>query len=352
MFSIGSDGTLTVAPSAPYFAAAPGGVGSAPSSPLSLATEHSGQFLFVGYESGSVPGDGAIITFQIEAQDPANPQLVPLLASESSNVPAAPITMFTNPAGTNLYVGLSSSDTGGGTAYSIDSTGNLVLLSNGGTENQKERSIAVDPLGRFFFDGWGANEGFIESAQISSANGTLALVGTAIPLGLANFPQAMLVDSFGKFLYVTVTGDQGTFVYSIDAAGNLTLSPVSPLTAFSFQIGTSVADSQGPYIYALQADGVHGFVVDPVEGDLFPLPVAPFSGTSLGTGGIAISGSQVQAVTGAVAQLFPPSQDFGNEGVQSSVTKPMSLTNIGSESFSLKGVSISGANAGDFVAAP
>jgi hypothetical protein len=76
MFQIQSDGSLKRVSGSPFFAPAPGNVGPAPASPVSLATEHSGQFGYVGYASGDA-GHGAIIEFQINVADPANPQLVP-----------------------------------------------------------------------------------------------------------------------------------------------------------------------------------------------------------------------------------------------------------------------------------
>src|SRR5882724_4354063 len=80
MFRIQGDGTLVRTPGSPFFAPVPGNVGPAPSSPVSLATELSGQFLYVGYQSGSTPGYGAVIEFQIDVADPANPQLIPVPA--------------------------------------------------------------------------------------------------------------------------------------------------------------------------------------------------------------------------------------------------------------------------------
>ena len=48
MFQIQSDGSLKRVLGSPFFAPAPGNVGPAPASPVSLATEHSGQFVYVG----------------------------------------------------------------------------------------------------------------------------------------------------------------------------------------------------------------------------------------------------------------------------------------------------------------
>jgi hypothetical protein len=354
MFSIQGDGTLLRAPGSPFLAPAPGNVGPAPSSPLSLAAELSGQFLYVGYQSGSTPGYGAIIEFQIDVADPANPQLIPVPAQQSSYIQASPLQMFTDPKGAHLYVALSGAQAAGTNVYVIDPvTGAFSLAGSAGGGNANERAIALDPRGQFFFEGWGSSVGFIESALVSPGGTTIPL-GAPINLGSGNVPHAMLVDGSGKFLYVDVLSASGTYVYPIDSTGNLSAPPLGPLTTINFQTGTAVADPQGPYIYSLQPEGIHAFVVDATSGAVSdingsPFPIAP--GT--GIGGLAISGASGQAVTGAVAQLFPPSQDFGSITVgQTSGVKGLSLTNTGGVAFNLTAVSIAGANANDFLAVP
>jgi hypothetical protein len=48
MFQMQSEGSLKRVSGSPFFAPAPENVGPAPASPVSLATEHSGQFVYVG----------------------------------------------------------------------------------------------------------------------------------------------------------------------------------------------------------------------------------------------------------------------------------------------------------------
>jgi hypothetical protein len=356
MFQIHNDGSLTRAPGAPFFAPANGGVGPAPSAPVSLATELSGQFLYVGYQSGYAPGDGAIVEFQISVVDPANPQLVPApLQTTSFLHGASPLQMLADSKGAHLYVTLKGAAVGGTNVYAIDSTsGAFTSVGTAGGGNPNERSMALDPGGQFFFDDWGSNVGFIESAAIASGGTTTAL-NAPIILGSGNIPSAMLVDGLGKFLYVDVPTAPGTYVYPIEPTGNLATPPVGPISAFLFQTGTAVADPQAPYIYSLQPDGLHSFVVDAGTGAVSDAVGSPFSlAPGSGIGGLAISGTSGQAVTGAVAQLFPPSQDFGMVFVgQTGVANPApTLTNAGNVALNLTGVSITGINAGDFTATP
>jgi 6-phosphogluconolactonase (cycloisomerase 2 family) len=358
MFQIHSDGTLARAPGSPFFAPTISSAGPAPSSPISVATELSGQFVYVGYQSGYSPGDGAIVEFQISVADPANPQLAPVPAQESSYLQAAsPLQMVTDPKGTHLYVALRGVAAGGTNVYAIDSTtGAFTSTGTAGGGNANEQAIALDPSGQFFFDGWGSSVGFIERAQISPAGTTIPL-NAPINLGSGNIPHAILVDGLGKFLYVDVLSAQGTYAFPIDPTGNLGTPPVGPETIFNFQTGTAVADPKGPYIYSLQPDGLHAFVVDATIGAVSDVVGSPFSvttGSGTGIGGLAISGASGQTATGALAQLFPPTQDFGMVFLgQSGVAKPPpNLTNTGSVGLNLASVSVTGANAADFIAAP
>jgi Abnormal spindle-like microcephaly-assoc'd, ASPM-SPD-2-Hydin len=351
-------GALTVAPLSPFAVGATENPTMAPSLPVCLATERSGQFLYVGYNSGNFQGYGAVIEYLIDA---THLQLVPVTGQESSDIPAAPSAMLTNARGSHLYVGLTSSAasygaTLGTNVYAIDpSTGFFTPAGSAGNVTVSERSIAIDPRGRFFFDGWGADDGagYVESAPIL-ADGTAVPASQSVSLGPDNFPSAMLVDSTGGFLYVSVPNVSGAFVFSIDATTGALGQPQGPLTALSFQSGSAVADPLGPYIYSLQNGGVHAFQVDPLLGSLSEILGSPFSvGGAGGVGGLAISGMPVQAVSGPAAELSPPSVNFGDITVgQSSSGKIIRVSNIGNESLALNSLTVSGSDATEFIASP
>jgi hypothetical protein len=322
----------------------------APTLPVCLATERSGRFVYVGYRNGNSQGESAVVEYQI---DSATPQLIPpSTPSGTADIPSAPLGMLADPKGQFLYVGLGPNTTlaaqpGTTNVYPIDSKLPSSPVGTAGGQNQHERTIAIDPLGRFFFDGWGSNEGFIESSPINHADGTATPVAPPVSLGLGKLPSAMLVESTGKFLYVQQS--DGVAVYSIDATtGALTQSqPAAPILIF--QAGSAAADPIGPYIYALENSGVHGFQVDPQSGVLTQIPGSPFPGASGGVLGLAISGSPVQAVSGPAAALFPSSQDFGSITVgQSSNTQVLTLTNTGGQALSVTSVAVTGTNQNDF----
>jgi 6-phosphogluconolactonase (cycloisomerase 2 family) len=337
MYQINQTPGLTEVPGSP-FAASTGGVGLDSGIPVCIATEKSGHFLYVGFNPANPNTNGEIIEYAIVAAA----QQIQMDGSRIETPPGL-VDCVTDQQNF-LYVGLK----GGGTnVYTI---GQLEAVPGSAGSGRPEVSIAVDPQGRYFLDGWGGSAGFVESAPISPANGTATNVTPPLSLGSNHSPTSMLVDGSGKFLYVTETGS--VYAYQIDGdTSALTPSP-GPPTPLIFERATSAADPQGPYIYSLQDDGVHVFEIGP-EGALGEILGSPSSTGSSGAWGLAVSGTPGQAATGAIAQLFPPSQDFGSIYVgQASGTKSLSLTNTGGVGLNFTAVAVSGANASDFVGVP
>jgi 6-phosphogluconolactonase (cycloisomerase 2 family) len=157
-----STGSLTQVPGSPFSTGPTENLSMAATSPVCLATEKSGQFLYVGYRFGNFVGQGAINEYLIDA---ANQQLVPLSGQPTTDIASAPIGIISDPKGLHLYVGLGlNPSTGlqdaGTNVYSINPvTGVLGLTGTAGSAISAGRSIAIDPQGRFFFDGWGTTPG-------------------------------------------------------------------------------------------------------------------------------------------------------------------------------------------------
>jgi 6-phosphogluconolactonase (cycloisomerase 2 family) len=356
MFQIDPNtGSLTEVPASPFSTGPTENPNMAPTSPACLATEASGQFVYVGYRFGNLPEHGAINEYVIDA---TGLQLVPIAGQESTDIPSRPIGLITDSKGLHLYVGLApnpavGNETGSASVYSIDSiTGRLNAVGSAGNSNSNEQSIAIDTRGRFFFDGWGdANESFIESVLISPADGTATTGFSSLSLGPSNSASAMLAENTGRFLYVQQI--KAAYVYLIDqATGALTPAQNLP-TVVHFQSGSAAVDPLGPYIYSLEETGIHAFQIDPQSGALSEIPGSPFPVAFPGPGGLAISGAPVQAVSGPVAALFPSSEAFGSFAIgQSSSSRIVSLTNTGDQALSLAPFSVTGANKADFHAAP
>jgi 6-phosphogluconolactonase (cycloisomerase 2 family) len=354
MFQIdGSTGVLTEVPNSPFAAGPTINPNMGPSRPVSVATEKSGNFLYVGYANGDFSNGSAVVPFTI---DSATLSLVLTAQLSMDFTNGSPIQMLTDPKGLRLYVGIGNapyqSTPGAGTqVYSIDSvSGVLTPTGNAGGGSEEGRAIAIDPQGRFFFDSWGQNSGFIDSGTISPVDGTTGSNSSTLNLGPTIFANSLLVDSSGKYLYAQITG--GLEIYGIDQVSGV-LTPLNgPLPALDFQSGRAVADPMGPYVYSSGPAGVDVYQIDPQTGNLAEIPGAPFasgSTTTPGVGTLAISGAPTQNVSGPAAQLFPTSTDFGAMTVgQASGTKIVSLVNTGNQIMAVNGISIIGANAADF----
>jgi hypothetical protein len=161
--------------------------------------------------------------------------------------------------------------------YSIDSLSDqLLLVGSAGNARTNGTAIAIDPKNRFFFDSWGSTRGAaIDSALISPTDGTATTGISTVPLPQGIVSSAMLAESSGNFLYVQE--GSAAFAYSINQTTGALTQGSTALPVLSFGPGTAVADPLGPYVYSLQADGVHGFLVDPTTGNLSEIPGSPFS---------------------------------------------------------------------------
>jgi 6-phosphogluconolactonase (cycloisomerase 2 family) len=357
MFQIdASTGALTEVPGSPFATPPTINPNQAPSSPTCMATEASGQFLYVGFASGNLSGYAAINEYVIDA---ANQQIVPT-TQVTLDIHSRPIAMATDAKGFHLYVATGlDAGTGDDNAeidvYAIDpQLGNLSLngFISGG---QTGRTMAVDAQGRFLFYGYGSGQGFLQSGLISPVDGTVSggganADGTPITLGMSDFPRAMLAEGSGKFLYVAQS--DGAHVYGIDQ-GNGSLAALATPPLLPNLAGAVAADPAGPYIYATGLGGIFGYSVDASTGGVTQIPGSPFSAGVQGAQSIAITSGSVQAVSGPVAAFDRLSADFGSATVgQAGLTRVANLVNTGDQALSVNSIQISGANAADFAATP
>ena len=354
MFQIDSaTGNLTEVAGSPFSTGVTENPNMAPTSPVCIAAEKSGRFLYVGYQNGNFQGRGAINEYLIDA---VSLQLLPLPGQPTLDITSSPIAIFADPKGLHLYVGLGLNQSTGmqdaGTdVYSIDSSnGQLAFTGSAGNALNSGRNIALDSKGRFFFDGWGASQTFLDSALISPADGTATSGVMTLALASGDAPVAMLTESSGKFLYVQQFS--GAFIYSIDqVSGALAQGP--PVSVLNFKTGTAATDPLGPYLYSLQNDGVHAFLIDSQTGGLTEISGSPYSLGSGGSGPLTISGAPVQAISGPAVALFPSSEDFGGVTLgQSSNSRLVTLTNTGDQALSVNSIALGGANPADYTATP
>lgn len=352
MFQINpGSGALSEVPGSP-FAVPPAGPNPAPSKPISMSTEPSGKFLFVGFFSGDLPGNSAVVSLAINTSG-STPALSTV---QTIDLLGAPLQLLTDPKGLRLYVGLTQGPNGiaagGAEVFSIDSS--TGMLANAGTADSLPNnglSYAIDPQDRFFF---AVGHDFLQSCTISPVDGTANNCSPLLFLDPTNVQNAMVAENSGKFLYIYQSGaSPGVVVYSLNQVTGALAPVLGPLSTIQFANGSTVADPMGPYIYSAQFAAptlIHAYRVDSQTGNLTEISGSPFNaGASANCcGGLAISGNPTQAVSSPSVSIFPTTANFSAVVGATSPTQIFSIVNTGNQLLAINSISITGANASSF----
>ncbi|HEY4000371.1 MAG TPA: beta-propeller fold lactonase family protein [Candidatus Xenobia bacterium] len=224
-----------------------------------LLIHPSGHFLYVA-------GGNQVAVFSIDSQGH-------LTAGAPANV-STPVSMVTDPSGQFLYV---SSFTGGSLSqFTINSgTGGLSPIGGGTvTAGTMPLGIAMEPGGHFLYSG-SVGEGSIRQYHLGSG-GALSLVGNPLTVGVGGQPTQSLevgqlaVDATGRRLYVTTAASAFVAVISdvqqFNIAGDGTLSATTTFfdvpdsnTGLALSNGTSAAVTVPQSAYVLNGGQVSAF---------------------------------------------------------------------------------------------
>jgi YVTN family beta-propeller protein len=122
---------------------------------------------------------------------------------------------------------------GGGSSNSLTFT-----ITTGAVDPQ---SIAVDPAGKFAYVMNGGCEGgvgaYVSMYTINPTTGALASIGPPVSTyGYSAYSESVTVDPFGKFAYVTNSGD--VYDYGDDADGNVAMYTINATTGALTSTGT------------------------------------------------------------------------------------------------------------------
>ncbi|HKM84511.1 MAG TPA: choice-of-anchor D domain-containing protein [Candidatus Acidoferrum sp.] len=345
-----ASGALTEVPHSPFPYIPTLNANQAPSDALSIATEPTGQFVYVGFQNGDFPGNpqgnSSITPYVIDTSNAADPVLV-LGPQLSLDFNAQPVKLFVEPTGRHLYIALG---TGGGNSYGgfdlfdIDgSTGELSNLRTIDTPDVPSQVSAMDPEGRFLFQAYGQYGGWLSSFQLPPADGLVTMT-SSVYLGPATFAHALAVDPGGNFLYVNVGGAPPSFnTYSIDQTTGA-LAQLSSSTQTPFPFGQlTVADPQGPYLYTLLSGSLHGFQVNSTTGAVTELSGSPFSDGSSNyyESGLYITNTNPQASSGPYLEISGGGA-FPQTPVGQSAFQTVGLSNLGNMTMSLTSLTIAG----------
>ena len=248
-YTVNSDGTLT----------AVSGTQPAGTTPIGMATDAAGKFLFVANQGTFTnPASGTISVFTINGTTLAAAPGSPFSTATPGVITGTgPVSVGVTPKGDFVYAANQFTNTV--TGFSVSSAGALTLLPGSPFPvGISPSAIAVTPDGNFLYV---ANTGsntvsafaICENASVScvTPNGSLtAVVGSPFPAGLG--PVSIAADPSGKFLFVADEQSNQVTQYRV-STGTGALTVQSPATVSTGTNPVSVAVRAGSG--ALLGDG-------------------------------------------------------------------------------------------------
>jgi putative cell wall-binding protein/6-phosphogluconolactonase (cycloisomerase 2 family) len=227
----------------------------------------SGRYVFLINQNGS----GTVSPYRIGATGQLTSNGATLAAGQQ------PTEIAIDPTGRYLYVLAFNAKQV--SEFSIGDTGQLTSIgsiSTGASSNP--HGLVVEPGGKYVYVG--NINAPVEILRFSiGTTGTLTALGTTVTAGGAA-PVALAVHPNGKNLYATFSNVDGVGTWAIGADGDLTF--VNTLTMAGARPGWIAIDSAGRYAY---------------------LPL-----------GTTLYQNSIDAATGAMTQLAPPSVTIDNNG--------------------------------------
>ncbi len=266
-YSINSvDGTLTPISGSPFAI-----VGDRP---RTLSITPDGRFVHVVNQGGN-----SISTLAINATTGA-------LTASGSPVPTGdqPADSLITPSGKYLYVA-SLSDRNV-SAYALNATTGVPTHLGYYPVPIAARALVMDPRGKFLYVS--DYNSLVRGFQIDDGTGALTPIpGSPFATG-GGAPSLGVIDSGGKFLYVTNVGSNNISAYRIEpTTGTLTTLPGSPIDNIVSPSGIT-ADPSGRFLYVSGVSQLRVYNIDSSTGALTAISGSPFSTPSLNPGAIAI----------------------------------------------------------------
>ena len=318
--------------------------------PNVLTTDPGGKFLYVANTLDSnITSQGEVDTYAI---NPVTGVLTPSTAQPNGivQIPVNPIGLIVHPSGKWIYV------SGGSYAptdsliqvvqgYTLDPTSGILESSNSTfTGSEQAWSLAGDRNGNFLFAGHGQNCAFIDTLQISQADGSLQLGSTwdnGGSLVCAIFPMFTTVDSTNKFLFSNLGS-----LFIDSTSGVLTSDQIN--TPATVPQGPWSADPIGPFVFAGDSSGslLHAYSINPSTGVLTEVGGSPYTTTAMAAA-IVVTGQSTQTPAPA-ASFSPAGLSFSAVLGTALAPQTIQLFNTGTATLNISGISITGANSSDF----
>jgi len=205
-YTIDSDtGALTPVPKSPF---------AAGDDPLSVVIDPSDSFAYVNNVDDSPGGD--VSGYTINATTGALTAMPgsPFLSRSGA------FALVIAPSGRFGYV----SQPGEVTTFSINPTTGIptAIGSPFAVEGTSFESMVMAPSGKFIFLPGFSNPGTVAAVKVNPTTGALSLVSGS-PFAGGDFPSSATVGPNGSILYVTNSGSEEIWTYSIATTGKLTL---------------------------------------------------------------------------------------------------------------------------------
>jgi len=268
------------------------------------------------YATNPVPLSGSSIdgwSFQ-----PGTGQLAPLSGSPFTiGLFSVAGELAANNSAQVLYV----ADAGKIDALAANSMGALTALPGSPFSAGTGLGVTIDSGNRFVYSTDTTPPGNVYAFTTDSTGALTAVSGSPYAVGTNPLtsadPSQIVVDTFGKFVFATLTATNQVAAFSIDqSSGALTPVPGSPFAAGNGPIGMATVDN---LLYVCNTlDGtVSGYTIDSTSGVLTPAAGSPFpvSAGALATNpGANLYASTAQGIvtysinvsTGALTQAGPP----------------------------------------------
>ena len=255
-FGVGAQNAAVVQLTGSPFAAVP--------TPVAVAVDPSGRFVYVANASSGVSGytvDGPTGALTPIAGSPFG------MGINAQDVVVDPLGRFVYATGNGAIAG-----------FRIEATSGVLTALAGSpflfTGAQYPWRIAIDPSGQHAYV---TNYYYysVSAFRIDGATGGLSAIGS--PAATAQYATEVTVDARGEFVFVTSQSGPGVSVYRRSTeTGALTPVPGSPFA--TQQSGRAVATTpNGAFVYVAHGSTLSAFVVDAATGVLTPVPGSPFA---------------------------------------------------------------------------
>jgi len=246
-------------------------------SPTTVLVHPSAKFAYIANA-----GEANISLFKV-ATSGALAEVMP--RTSTGNNPAA---LLMDPAGSLLFAANTGSNTI--TAYSIDSGSGVLTASTAppASTGFSPVRLAISPSGKFLYV---ANQGSasISGFSVDSSGGLTPVPNSPITVGKG--PNWLTLDPSGKFLYVASLLDGNFSGFTVDSGSGALIpmsgSPYGVVTSSTTitPLTSVVVDSSGKYLYVTneQGNNVYAFTIDATTGVPTVITTTPAPPYSAGT---------------------------------------------------------------------